>query len=117
MKSRYIPPNLSEYINPKDCEKCGALCCKQFSLMYYKGTSPLVLSNIQRFKLLFEDMVEIVAHEDKTEIIFHKPCPQLDENNKCKIYYNRKERPLLCRMYPYEDSTECPYNNGGKKND
>lgn len=106
----YIPPNLSEYIDPKDCEKCGAACCKQFSFGYSKEAGPVILSYLQRFQLLFgKDIVEIIEHEDSTEIIFHKPCSQLDENNKCKIYYDRERRPFLCRMYPYENTINCPY--------
>lgn len=105
----YIPPNLSEYINPKNCEACGAACCKQFSMFYHKSEPEVILSEVQRLKLLFEDMVEIVDHKYNIEIIFKKPCPQLDENNKCKIYYNRELRPLLCRMYPYKHTSDCPY--------
>lgn len=105
----YVSPNLSEHINPKDCEKCGAACCKQFSFGYRKDAPPLSLSILHRFKLLFEDMVDVVEGEDNVVIIFKKPCPQLDENNKCKIYYDREQRPLLCRMYPYENTVDCPY--------
>lgn len=105
----YIPPNLSEYIDPKNCQMCGAACCKQFSMFYHKSEPEVILSEVQRLKLLFEDMVEIVDHKYNIEIIFKKPCPQLDENNKCKIYYNRELRPLLCRMYPYENTFDCPY--------
>ena len=33
----------------------------------------------------------------------------IGKNNKCKIYYNRELRPLLCRMYPYNNTIDCPY--------
>lgn len=104
-----VPPNLSKYIDPSNCEKCGALCCKQFSMFYSKSEPRVVLSEVDRLKLLFEDEVEVVDHIHNVEIIFKKPCPQLDENNKCKIYYDRKLRPLLCRMYPYKNTFDCPY--------
>ena len=38
------------------------------------------------------------------------PCKFLIEKNgvySCEIY-NSKERPLLCRLYPYPDYSDCP---------
>ena len=46
---------------------------------------------------------------DVTWLEFHFPCKHLQSDKTCAIY-NDPNRPLLCRRFPYPNSTvkDCP---------
>ena len=104
--------NLSEYINPKNCSKCGGKCCKQFWIYYPKDWDEIFISEMKRIQMLsgMEDKVKIVETEKSYQLIFDIPCKHLSEDGKCKIY-NSPNRPLLCRKYPYNNTEkdQCEY--------
>lgn len=110
--------NESKYINPElDCKGCGK-CCESFEMSF---------PNLPRAELTEEDllnrsvmdrleMLSIVgcqiSRRDEgttTWLIFHIPCKYLLSDKSCEIYDN-PIRPLLCRRFPYSDTTResCP---------
>ena len=101
--------NRSKHIDPKDCASCG-LCCQTFEIGYPNDANKDILSEVERFKLLDTDLIEV--HEDKTGywIEFKIPCKHLKKNKKgfyCEIY--NKTRPRLCETYPYKTTVDCPH--------
>ena len=101
--------NKSKYINPTKCASCG-LCCKSFQIGYSHEDSKKLLSEIERFKLLDTDLIEV--HENKTGywVEFKIPCKYLKINDNgyyCEIY--NKKRPQLCEEYPYKTTVDCPH--------
>jgi len=101
--------NKSEYIDPSKCASCG-LCCKSFQIGYSKESDIEVLSEVERFKLLDTNLIEV--HEDKTGywVEFKIPCKHLKINSKgyyCEIYDT--DRPELCEKYPYHNTLDCPH--------
>lgn len=104
-----IDVNRSKYIDPKKCAAC-ALCCKSFEIGYPKTANKDILSEVERFRLLDTDLIEV--HEDRTGywIEFKIPCKHLKRNKKgyyCEIY--AKGRPRLCETYPYKSTLDCPH--------
>ena len=103
--------NKSKHINPEKCASC-ALCCKSFQIGYSKNDSPELLDEVERFKTLDTDLIQV--HEDETGfwVEFKTPCKHLKTNEKgyyCDIY--NKDRPELCKNYPYENTIDCPHKN------
>lgn len=101
---------LKPIVSEKDCEKCGAKCCRSFSTFYPKEWEkkfPDAFSEVKRFKLLDTDSIDVRDEGDFIEVKFLFPCKMLDKNGKCRIY--RGGRPLLCKEYPYSNSIECPF--------
>jgi len=101
--------NKSKYIDPTKCASC-ALCCKSFQIGYSHKDSKELLSEVERFKLLDTDLIEV--HEDKTGfwVEFKIPCKHLKTNDNgyyCEIY--DKKRPLLCEEYPHKIAVDCPH--------
>lgn len=101
--------NKSKHIDPKNCAAC-ALCCKSFQIGYSKEDNAQMLSEVERFKTLDTDLIEV--HEDSTGfwVEFKIPCKHLKTNDKgyyCNIY--DKNRPELCENYPYETTVDCPH--------
>jgi Fe-S-cluster containining protein len=101
--------NKSIYVDPNECKNCG-LCCKSFQIGYSKESDKDMLSEVERFKLLDTDLIQV--HEDTKGfwIEFRIPCKHLltgDKGYYCEIY--DKERPELCEKYPYKDTLDCPH--------
>ena len=101
--------NKSKYINPVNCASCG-LCCQSFQIGYSKESDKDVLSEVERFKLLDTNLIQV--HEDKTGfwIEFKIPCKHLKHTDKgyyCEIY--DEARPELCEKYPYYNTLDCPH--------
>jgi Fe-S-cluster containining protein len=103
--------NKSKYIKSENCKNCG-LCCKSFSIFYDKEIEkiePNFFSEVQRFKELNTDKIEVKEHDKTFEVIFKFPCKNLLKNNSCKTY--NQSRPLLCEEYPYKNTIkqDCPF--------
>ncbi len=112
-------PNLSMWIASEDCAGCGR-CCEVFETWYPApdGTlnTAIQRSEIQRLQMLAEigDRITTRENEDgSTWLIFNVPCRYLNEDKTCAIY-DSPERPLLCRYFPYPESTpeDCPRMRG-----
>ena len=107
--------NKSKYITSEDCKKCNALCCKTFSLCYPKSLEkeePLMFSEVKRFQMLDTDLIEVIEEKDVFLVKFKFPCKHLNSRRgiySCEIYTGN--RPKLCEEYPFEDTTDCPYQN------
>ena len=101
--------NKSRYIDPSKCKSCG-LCCKSFQIGYSKKTDTALLSEVERFKLLDTNLIQV--HEDKNGfwVEFKIDCKHLKKNTEgyyCEIY--NKKRPELCELYPHKNATDCPH--------
>jgi len=106
--------NKSKYIDPVKCASCG-LCCKSFEIGYSKIYDKEMLSEVERFRLLDTNVIQV--HEDKTGfwIEFKIPCKHLKTNAQgyyCEIY--TKGRPELCETYPYKHTLDCPHKKKNK---
>ena len=105
--------NKSKYINPEKCRTCGE-CCKSFTICYPKDCKekdPILFSEIQRFKLLETDMIEVIEKSEMFLVKFKFPCKFLrfeDGVYSC-LGYDDKERPKLCEEYPFEATLDCPF--------
>ena len=103
--------NKSENINPEKCRSCGE-CCKTFSLCYPKNCENIMLSEVVRFNLLDTNLIEVIEKRDVFLVKFNFPCKHLKCKKgiySCEIYQG--DRPKLCEEYPFEDTTDCPYQN------
>lgn len=106
--------NLSENIDPANCEKCGGQCCKYFGIWYSDDCDPVVISEAQRIMSLKNiGLYCEIIHEDSNKgfwLRINDVCKFLGKNGKCKIY-DSPSRPLLCRLFPYSNSTktDCPH--------
>jgi len=111
-------PNLSPHIDPETCRSCGE-CCKNFEIAYDKDLDPIFLSEMRRLQMLrgIGKKITIREEEDVYWLVFNFPCEHLRKVNgrySCAIY-NSPDRPLLCRHFPYHNSTtrDCPHLDGG----
>ena len=108
--------NESKHIDPKDCLGCGT-CCKHFSMAYNKEKlkeSESLRGELQRFELLKTNKIWVEEDEVYKFVIFDYPCKELIETKGrfgCKIY--SKGRPLLCKEYPWKETTDCPHIKNG----
>jgi Fe-S-cluster containining protein len=107
------PQNLSLYIDPETCRSCGE-CCKNFEIAYDKDLDPIILSEMHRFQMLrgIGKKITIQEEDGMYWLVFNFPCEHLRKVNgrySCAIY-NSPDRPLLCRHFPYKNSTtqDCP---------
>jgi len=105
--------NKSKYIDSSKCANC-ALCCKSFQIGYSKENDKELLSEVERFKLLDTNLIQV--HEDVNGywVEFKIPCKHLKKSDKgyyCEIY--DKVRPELCEKYPYENTVDCPHKREG----
>ena len=101
--------NTSKFINPALCRTCGK-CCKSFTLQYPKKTD-LDISEVDRFRLLDNDLITVTETKDYFFVEFHIKCSKLKEEQghyTCTIY-NSPERPLLCAEYPFLAAINCPH--------
>lgn len=100
--------NLSKNIDPKDCELCGGLCCKSFSMVYPKKRMPLDIEGvISRFRLLDTPLIEVFDHPLHVEVRFNIMCSKFVDG-KCSIW-DRIDRPYICKIGPVDDDILCPY--------
>ena len=108
--------NTSPRIDPHLCRTCGE-CCKHFEVWYGKHADPIVLSEMQRFKALagIGNKITIIEETRGYWLRFNFPCEHLRQNSGTGIYscaiYDSPNRPLLCQLFPYDNSTErdCPH--------
>lgn len=113
--------NLSERISSSNCAKCKDNCCEKFEIFYQYPDesleSQIFYSEIKRFLMLEEIGEKITTREDKngTWLVFNFPCRFLNNDKTCNIY-NSPHRPLLCRHFPYANSTkeDCSLIDGGQ---
>ena len=101
--------NKSPYIDPKNCASCG-LCCKSFQIGYSKKSDKALLPEVERFRLLDTELIQV--HEDAKGfwIEFKINCKHLKTNKQgyyCEIY--NKNRPELCKQYPHKNVIDCPH--------
>lgn len=108
-------PNLSHRVTSEDCDGCGK-CCEAFEIYYPAPDGSLeldiYLSEMQRFMMLSEigDKITIrKAPDGGTWLVFNFPCRFLRHDKRCEIY-DSPNRPMLCRCFPYPNSTkdDCP---------
>lgn len=107
-------PNLSRRVTSGDCKGCGH-CCEVFEIWYppADGTlqTDIIRSETQRFKLLagVGDAITTRDDDNGTWLVFNIPCRFLNEDKTCAIY-DSPNRPLLCRHFPYPESSveDCP---------
>ena len=108
-------PNLSHRVTSDDCANCG-YCCEVFEIWYpaLDGTvsNAVIRSEIQRLQMLSDIGDKITTRDNSdgsTWVIFNIPCKYLTPEKKCAIY-DRPDRPLMCRQFPYPLSTpeDCP---------
>jgi uncharacterized protein len=87
-----------------DCTRC-ANCCKTLKI----GFNDEDIERIAKYLNMTVDafITEYLDYDDEPGLdgknrhhARGKPCPFLDENNRCKIY---DVRPILCREYPHTD--------------
>ena len=105
--------NKSKYINPEKCRACGE-CCKSFSICYpkeLKKQDPIMFSEVQRFKLLETDSIQVIEKLDMFLVKFNFPCKFLrcEEGVYSCLAYNDNDRPKLCEEYPFERTLDCPH--------
>lgn len=106
--------NKSDFIDPKNCASCG-MCCKSFQIGYSKKSNKILLSEVERFRLLDTDLIEVHEDKERFRVEFKIPCKHLLKNRKgyyCKIY--KIGRPELCKEYPYKDAATCPHKTNKK---
>jgi Fe-S-cluster containining protein len=98
--------NLSTRIKSEDCQGCGR-CCESFEIWYPKDSPDILLSEIQRFQLLktIGERITTRKEKDGTWLIFNFPCLKLNSDKTCSIHEN-PDRPLLCLMFPYPETTK-----------
>jgi len=113
-----IDPNESNNIIPDiDCKGCGK-CCETFEIAYPNPprnkmtmNEGVYRSEMDRFKMLTVIGENITTKNDGdcTWLVFNYPCKYLLSNKTCEIYDN-PIRPLLCRRFPYPNTTKvsCP---------
>ena len=112
--------NLSRNIDPASCEKCGGQCCKYFEIWYGDSSGDIIQSEMQRMQLLknigkYFELVRDNTHKGYW-LRINDPCKYLTPENRCEIHES-EDRPLLCRMFPYPNSTrrDCPHITGRRK--
>ena len=101
--------NKSKHIDPSKCSGC-ALCCKSFQIGYSKVHDKELLSEVERFKLLDTNLIEVHENDEGFWVEFKIPCKHLKTNEKghyCEIY--DEKRPELCEKYPYANTMDCPH--------
>jgi len=107
---KHCEKNLSPFIDPRDCYKCGAKCCTEFSLQFDRTMDAITLSEVERYRLMESNGKILVEDTDKYFIVhFDFPCSQLSTDKSCKIYNDNKQRPMICRIYPEKGDIECRY--------
>ena len=115
-----MPGNLSRNIDLTDCEKCGGQCCKYFEIWYSDNGGRIQQSEMKRFMALknIGDKFEMLRDNSHGGywLRVNDPCKYLTEDNKCSIHES-EDRPLLCRLFPYPNSTkrDCPYMSGRRR--
>jgi Fe-S-cluster containining protein len=86
------------------CDKCSALCCRNFALPIDNPNTAGQFDDI-RWYLCHENVVVFV--EDKQWYIgILNRCKHLMKDNRCAIYHNR---PRICRSYSTDN---CEYHGG-----
>jgi uncharacterized protein len=81
-----------------DCLQC-ARCCKGYSPRF-KGPDIKRISKTLRMKETAFIAKYLQYDEDGDYVAVSKPCPFLEQDNKCSVY---EDRPSDCRRFPYTD--------------
>jgi len=108
-------PTKSDRITSADCLGCG-VCCEKYEIFYPTGDgsweAEVQRSEMQRLQMLagFGDKLTTREGVGGTWLIFNIPCRFLQSDKRCAIY-GSQNRPLLCRCFPYVNSTQddCPH--------
>jgi len=79
-----------------DCLQC-ANCCKTTSPIFYQNDIERAAGSL---RMKPGDFVQkyLRIDDDNDHVLKSSPCPFLDGENYCSIYY---ERPKACREYPH----------------
>jgi len=94
MATRTRPANL------KECQECGAKCCKYVAIQIDEPETTRDYHNI-RWYLCHKNVWVFVDHDDSWFVQFNTPCEHLEPDGKCAIY---DSRPAICREH---DPGEC----------
>ncbi|MCD7880045.1 MAG: YkgJ family cysteine cluster protein [Candidatus Gastranaerophilales bacterium] len=97
----------AKYIRKGHCNKCGN-CCR--NILLYIEEEPI--KKIEQFEQIKEwnkhyNNFYISGKDESGSLLF--TCREIDENNKCKVYFFRG---LGCRLYPAVNRKFL--RNGGK---
>jgi len=98
--------NKSKYVDPKDCQDCGALCCKSLTIPFDKKMDRVMLSVTERLADLDGALISTYETKSHINVVFHYSCQHLNPDLSCSIY--EEGRPLLCRTYPGKHDDLCP---------
>ena len=105
--------NSSPRVNPEDCRTCGE-CCKSYKIFYPPGLNREKYDDMIR--ILYSDGIN--AHIEQEGLgnwlVFDHPCRYLQQDEEGKYscgLYDEPERPLICSLFPYADTTkkDCPH--------
>ena len=81
-----------------DCLECGN-CCKSTGPLFTKADIDRLSKVFKMRSTAFIDAY-LIQDEDGDYILQEKPCPFLQEDNKCLVY---DQRPKACREFPHTD--------------
>jgi Fe-S-cluster containining protein len=78
----------------KNCQECGAKCCRIFSIPLSEYISDLDNDPETYFNL--HENVKVIDTRYGKEIVVYSRCRELREDNTCSIYGNH---PDLCKNF------------------
>ncbi len=87
-------------VDVKECQICGAKCCKYVALEIDEPEDTEDFHNI-RWYLCHKDVCVFIDHDDTWYVQFNTPCEFLQKNSTCGIY---DYRPAICRAH---DPADC----------
>jgi len=95
---RQLPVLHDQAFRAIDCTKC-ANCCKNYSPRF---KTPDIKRISRALRMKEGDFINkyLLLDEEGDYVVKSKPCPFLDNSNKCSIY---EERPSDCARFPYTD--------------
>lgn len=92
-------PDLHEEATAQiDCLSCAA-CCKNYSPRFKTPDIKRIAKFLQMKEGAFIDTY-LRIDEDGDYVLQSKPCPFLEDDNRCRIY---DVRPSDCARFPYTD--------------
>lgn len=88
----------------KECQACGAKCCKYVAIEIDEPETPQDFQNI-RWYLCHKDIWVFIDHDDSWFLQFNTRCEFLGKKDVCEIY---DSRPSICRTH---DPADCEDND------